>query len=192
PVGIELSGLLGELLAAVVIVAPSPHVAFAVVISTIAFLAFVLDERGPVCGAVDHVLHCGPGHRLAEVILGFDGGGDGFALENPRLVRRDAHFILGLLVFLHLEAAAHSVGPDPFAGDRDRVVAERCVGGQREVSVHAAELRDRAAGLEDLFPGWILHRHLHRFTRRNTVFLPAARAQDGLEVHRMARTIYRT
>ena len=73
------------------------------------FLFLVSHQVGPVPLSMHNILDLGASHRFAKVVLGLNGGIDGIALQDALLLRRHAHFILRLFVFLYIEAAAHSI-----------------------------------------------------------------------------------
>jgi hypothetical protein len=96
-VGVEPAFLFVQLVAGVVLVGVGlAHV-----------VVLVAPDGEPEALAVDGVLHLGAGDGLAEVVAGVDDGLDGLALEDPGFGRSDADFVLGLLVLLDFEVAAH-------------------------------------------------------------------------------------
>ena len=121
-----MPGLLQDLLTLPVVI---------VVAAVIALLVGIGVERIPVAKLVDHIFHAGARHRLAKKIARRNQRLYRRALQHTFLVRRDAHFVLRLLVLLDMEA-----GPDlAFSHmDLDPVITERGPGGDRHIALDRA------------------------------------------------------
>src|SRR5579864_3182909 len=140
---------------------------------------------------MDYILDVGSGYGFAKVILSLNSGGDGFALQDSRLVRGYPDLIFGFLVLLNIEATIHSVVWAVPAVDGDGVVPKGGVRRQREIGMNCAKSGNLSADLEDLFVIGVFNAHIHRLTGGHFVFLTISGAQDATQIHIMPRPINR-
>ena len=129
---IQLAFLLANLIAAIV--------GIVVVAGTDGFVVGIVQQRRPEPAAIKVVFHLGSGHGLAEVILRVNGRLNRFAFEHASGAWGYVNLVLGFLVLLYFEIAAH---PAFAVSHLEKVVAERGVCRQRQVVANRAVGRNQ-------------------------------------------------
>ena len=176
---IELSILLGGLIARIVVgVGASRGCAH--------IFVRVVPDGQPVAGPVDGVLDLGASHGFAEVVTGIEVDGNAVALEHARVGGLHAHFVFGLLVFLHLEIAIHLLFAD---FELNTVVAQRSVGGQGHVVVDGAGGAGSQRLAVDGFLIGVLDDHGNALAGRNPITRAAVHSQNSFEMDGMAGAV---